>query len=395
MKMASPDEADAVTGVLWNLNECPVPRDVDARMVGPCIKRFVESYGYMGPLTITAIGVLTDFPDSILRGLYSGGINLSHFPAGYMKISNHITLFTEMNPPRANIIWISDPDPGLATTSFSPSHHIRSRNGFWKPHHQILRRKQKQLILPTGSALYATVILLPKMLDWLNTPECFYAPPSPLNSRSRSRSPLKDVSFMSLSLPPTEPPEIDHQAVTCVFWDINKCPVPRDVDARLVCPSIKRFLETSGYSGPVTINAVGVLTDVPIDILRGVCSSGIALVNVPHGSTDILVLRSEFTKNNPPPANFVIISDQDSYFQPLPRYGQFLLPSLPTDVGELDDGKCSETGECSCHVCSGGYPGLSFQSFDNFATHLSSRAHQRKMLDWVPRSVRVSRQLTT
>ncbi|VVB00425.1 unnamed protein product [Arabis nemorensis] len=421
MKMASPEEADAVTQVFWNLNECMVPRGVDPRKIGPYIKRFVESYGYMGPLTITAFGVLTGFPDSILRGLYSGGINLSHVPAGHMdNISDHITLFTETEPAQANIISISEPDPGLSSwfghmmgynflQPFS-SYHVSFMNFLLEA---ASSDSEEDSEAETVDSAYWECFVCNRdppakgfenlkthldgeehqelMLNWLPTSQRSYASPPPRNSDSH----LKELPFMSIPLPPTEPTEIDHKAVTCVFWDIIKCPVPPGSDARLVGPSIKRFLETSGYSGPLTITAVGVLTQVPIDILRGVCSSGIALVNVPYGSGDIQLLRAVFAKNNPPPANFVIISDPDSDFPPAPRYGHLLLPSLPTDVGEPDDDKCSETGACSCHVCSAGYLGHSFQNFEDFATHLSSRAHQRRMLDYVPRNVRVSGQRRT
>lgn len=70
---------------------------------------------------------------------------------------------------------------------------------------------------------------------------------------------------------------------TFVFWDINSCPVPPGFDASLVGPCIKRFLKNEGCSGPLTIVAIGELTDIPNDILRKVYSSGINLHNVPYG----------------------------------------------------------------------------------------------------------------
>jgi len=49
------------------------------------------------------------------------------------------------------------------------------------------------------------------------------------------------------------------KAVTSVFWDIKTCPVPSEYDARLVGPCIKRHLKNLGYSGPLTISAIGLL----------------------------------------------------------------------------------------------------------------------------------------
>lgn len=70
---------------------------------------------------------------------------------------------------------------------------------------------------------------------------------------------------------------------TLVFWDIKTCPVPSACDASRVAPCIRRFLKDSGYSGPVTIVAVGLLTDVPSDVLQAVSSTGIVLNHVSYG----------------------------------------------------------------------------------------------------------------
>lgn len=71
-----------VTSVWWDMNRCPVPGDVDVRRVGTCIKRALEKLGYCGPLTITAIGILTDVPHELLREVYSSGIAIHHVPLG-------------------------------------------------------------------------------------------------------------------------------------------------------------------------------------------------------------------------------------------------------------------------------------------------------------------------
>lgn len=73
------------------------------------------------------------------------------------------------------------------------------------------------------------------------------------------------------------------KAVTLVYWDIKDFPVPHGFDARRVRPCINQLLETHGYSGPITIYAVGILTDVHVDILRALSSTGIILCYSPFG----------------------------------------------------------------------------------------------------------------
>ncbi|CAA0239188.1 unnamed protein product [Arabidopsis thaliana] len=60
----------------------------------------------------------------------------------------------------------------------------------------------------------------------------------------------------------------DDVAVTTVFWDINRCPVPLDCDPCRVGPAFRQYLEDLRYSGPLTIYAIGRLTDISDDILQ-------------------------------------------------------------------------------------------------------------------------------
>jgi len=79
---------------------------------------------------------------------------------------------------------------------------------------------------------------------------------------------------MMMDPPPTKEFAL---APVYVYWDMKRCPVPDDYDARRVGPCIKRILRKSGYNGPVTITAVGSLSKVPRDILEVVSSTGISL----------------------------------------------------------------------------------------------------------------------
>lgn len=66
-------------------------------------------------------------------------------------------------------------------------------------------------------------------------------------------------------------------AATSVVWDIKRFRVPPGFDARRVRPCIEQFLELNGYRGPLTIYAVGILTDVHVDILEALSSTGVIL----------------------------------------------------------------------------------------------------------------------
>ncbi|KAG7596110.1 hypothetical protein ISN44_As06g006110 [Arabidopsis suecica] len=57
-------------------------------------------------------------------------------------------------------------------------------------------------------------------------------------------------------------------ATISVYWEIKGCPVPDGYDALRVGPSIKRNLRKFDYTGPITITAVGVLSEVPRDFLE-------------------------------------------------------------------------------------------------------------------------------
>ncbi|VVB00613.1 unnamed protein product [Arabis nemorensis] len=103
------------------------------------------------------------------------------------------------------------------------------------------------------------------------------------------------------------------------------------------------------------------------------------------GASDILYLIHEFTVNEPPPANIMVISDPDACLSDLTPsgYNCILQPSLESllgaDSGVLEDDKCGEMRDCICWVCSES-SGLVFQSFEDFTTHLASRRHQRMVI---------------
>ncbi|XP_019088637.1 PREDICTED: uncharacterized protein LOC104712062 [Camelina sativa] len=195
-------------------------------------------------------------------------------------------------------------------------------------------------------------------------------------------------------------------AVTLVYWDIKEYPVPPGFDPRRVRPCINGLLESHGYSGHVTIYAVGILTDVHVDILRALSSSGIILYYSPFSSSAIMSLMGEWMDENSPPANMLGICFPNAFPAPLVsgynlfRPFSFTSPEedaitwinlILTVSGTLEDDKCSETTDQSaiwfCSICEdlfGDGKDLRGQGFDTFTSHLSSEVHIVTRTEYLP-----------
>ncbi|XP_062186486.1 uncharacterized protein LOC133890065 [Phragmites australis] len=104
---------------------------------------------------------------------------------------------------------------------------------------------------------------------------------------------------------------------TSVWWDIENCHVPRGSDPHLIVQNMTSALAAAGYTGPITISAYGDTNCVPQHVQYALSSTGIALNHVPAGIKDasdkkILVDMLFWAIDNPPPANYLLISgDRD------------------------------------------------------------------------------------
>ncbi|CAN6289329.1 unnamed protein product [Urochloa humidicola] len=115
--------------------------------------------------------------------------------------------------------------------------------------------------------------------------------------------------------PPASPPTT---AKTSVWWDIDKCAVPRGrCDPHRIAHNLIAALAAAGYAGPVSIAAYGDAARVPLPVLAALSATGICLNHVPAGSKDtsekrMLVDMLFWAFDNPPPGNYLLISgDQD------------------------------------------------------------------------------------
>ncbi|KAH7666550.1 Meiosis regulator and mRNA stability factor 1 protein [Dioscorea alata] len=107
------------------------------------------------------------------------------------------------------------------------------------------------------------------------------------------------------------------EAKTSVWWDIENCQVPRGCDPHLIAQNIRSGLAEMDYKGAVSIWAYGDTSNIPAAIQQALSSTGVSLNHVPAGVKDasdkkILVDMLFWAVDNPPPANFLLISgDRD------------------------------------------------------------------------------------
>ena len=103
-----------------------------------------------------------------------------------------------------------------------------------------------------------------------------------------------------------------------IFWDMENCPVPRDVCPEDVKGNITKALwEHALITGPITtFSAYGDFNAFPHKITDGCLSTGITLIDIPNGRKDaadktiqaILADILLFALDNSPPSSIMLIS---------------------------------------------------------------------------------------
>ncbi|XP_023646009.1 uncharacterized protein LOC17874409 [Capsella rubella] len=409
MDHATEEEARAATTVFWDIMKCPVPDGLNPGLVLPCIRRFLDRNGYRGPLTVTAFGKLSDVPTEILRQVYSSGISLSIVTPCHLDISDLV----DTNPTPANFMAISAKDayPGffrvLKMFGYNPLEPF--------PFYSFDSLDLNALEEKTGeSALWDCFVCardppqqsFDNLIAHLSCEEHLRnfhrsmemearntAPPLPVDT-VKVNSPVKKSLKLTNVLPPDNRlcwEDVKRTHDTIVVWDINTCPVPPGFDARMVSLHIRHFLFKKGYFGHVKIIAIGVLTDVPEDILGKVYITGIGLHNVPYGPSDTVEFVSELFNNSGPLLNVMVISNAKIFAYPatyLPGrcnlVQHFPYDSLQwffrPDSGALEEAQSSPPGELAsffCSVCN--YRSAPNTDFLCITKHLSGTYHQPKV----------------
>ncbi|KAK6139488.1 hypothetical protein DH2020_026773 [Rehmannia glutinosa] len=105
---------------------------------------------------------------------------------------------------------------------------------------------------------------------------------------------------------------------TSVWWDIKNCHVPKTCDPHTIAHNISSALVKMNYCGPVSISAYGDTTRIPLALQQALNSTGVALYHIPDGVKDasdkrILVDMLFWAVDNPPPANYLLISGDGDF----------------------------------------------------------------------------------
>ncbi|KAJ0976475.1 hypothetical protein J5N97_018440 [Dioscorea zingiberensis] len=115
-------------------------------------------------------------------------------------------------------------------------------------------------------------------------------------------------------------------ARTSVWWDIENCQVPKGYDGHVIAQNMASALAAVGYKGPVTISVYGDTKKIATAVQHALSGTGITLNHVPSGVKDasdkkILVDMLFWAVDNPPPANYLLISGDRDFSYALHQLG--------------------------------------------------------------------------
>ncbi|KAJ0243818.1 hypothetical protein HA466_0198110 [Hirschfeldia incana] len=324
--------------VWWDMNSCPVPAGFDPRLVGRNISWGLKNSGYVGPLTITAIGNLEHIPDEVLQPIHSTGIPLRHVLCEYQT---DMVEYWRKEQPRC-LMLIS----GLAQMEiFAPTlysigslgfsillaHPGREKGSEWLWNSFLLGVSKEWIwdsFLVQGSQKcqelsmdYGCVYDKPDGSGELSCKTCnrswfrfedftkhiksgehiIHNVSDMVMSQPKPKS-MVTMGTVASSLPFPLPPPIEYEATTTVFWDINTCPLPLGVESHLAGPRIKSALKNYGY--PPRVNIFAICNLEHTDHLESLFSSGINLVNVSSNCVEQLF---EWRRQSRTPSTLMLI----------------------------------------------------------------------------------------
>ncbi|KAI5061009.1 hypothetical protein GOP47_0023514 [Adiantum capillus-veneris] len=104
-----------------------------------------------------------------------------------------------------------------------------------------------------------------------------------------------------------------------VFWDIENCSIPSNLDPYVVRPNIERALRTSGFLGPIHVAGYANLNTLCRGhTLESLSESGISIHHVPCGGRDasdraLLIDVMFWTMKHSPPAHVLLITGDSDF----------------------------------------------------------------------------------
>ncbi|XP_033147146.1 uncharacterized protein LOC103866327 isoform X2 [Brassica rapa] len=299
---AKPKYANAKTAVWWDMNCCPVPEGYDAGRVRPSIEGALKELGYYGPVTITAMGDLTEAHPHFLQRLSSTGIVVQHAVNARLAtlVFNDLMEFKRNNLPPATIMLISDWRWKTLLEAAADSVSQDTTTSY------VLRKCSSSTLSSfVCRACKFTGLSVASFTSHLSTEEH-----KKTDKEEKKNFSVPDFSpFITVKMNDQAAPEYVNSK-TAVWWDMDTCPLPDGYDARRVRPSIEGALKDLGYYGPVTISAMGNLENAHPHVLQGLSSTGILLQHTTRVRSYIYHDLRMFKVDNPPPATIMLISDQ-------------------------------------------------------------------------------------
>ncbi|KAH7314648.1 hypothetical protein KP509_21G012700 [Ceratopteris richardii] len=118
--------------------------------------------------------------------------------------------------------------------------------------------------------------------------------------------------------------DTENKSKISIWWDIENCHVPKDVDPHFVAQNITGALHHASLTGPIEIQAFGDTKILPHATQKALTDTGITLNHVPRGNKDaadkaILVGMLLWALDNPAPANILLVSGDGDFANALHR----------------------------------------------------------------------------
>lgn len=241
---AEEDYANAKTSVWWDIENCHVPKGLDAHVIAQNVRSALSKLDYKGPVSISAYGDTKLLPDRVQHAISSTGIALHHVPSGVKDASDKKILVDMLfwavdNPAPANYMLIS------------------GDRDFSNALHQLRLRRYNVLLARPAQHVSAPLIGAAKSIWlWANLAR---GEPALQNSLQDSEQIEKKAnSNISESVPKTEPLEKMHSFSELNFKSAVSQGMPGVSTSNTTCHSMESNFQEAAQFQPKLSNHIPV-----------------------------------------------------------------------------------------------------------------------------------------